>query len=300
MSRTTIPAPAWPDRTAWPGRSTRRWRCSRMGAGHPLAAGPPAGGHRDLRAQPVPESAPRAPARLHHTLEAMLALTFGTPAEVDRAARGINAIHDRVNGTLRAPAGPFPCGHYYSAHDPELLRWVHATLLETFPLVYELYVGPLTAAEKDRYCAEASGLEPLLGLPHGYLPRSTDELRASMATTYASGAIVVGRRRAGWRGDRQSPLATVPRATGLAGGPAYRRAAPAGDPGGLWISLGAAPGGRAAARTAALTRGCCRSSRSWPGTGRRPGGVEPGPCAHRADGERVLEGTVVDGTVVLE
>ncbi len=130
--------------------------------------------------------------RLHHTLEAMLALTFGTPAEVDRAARGINAIHDRVNGTLRAPAGPFPCGHYYSAHDPELLRWVHATLLETFPLVYELYVGPLTAAEKDRYCAEASGLEPLLGLPHGYLPRSTDELRASMATTYASGAIVVG------------------------------------------------------------------------------------------------------------
>lgn len=130
--------------------------------------------------------------RLRHTVEAMLALTFGTPAEVARAAGAINAIHDRVNGTLPAPVGPFRSGQHYSAHDPELLRWVHATLLDTFPLVYELFIGPLSAAEKDRYCVEASGIEPLLGMPHGYLPRSTAELRAYMAATYAGGTICVG------------------------------------------------------------------------------------------------------------
>ncbi|MGH2353747.1 MAG: oxygenase MpaB family protein [Chloroflexota bacterium] len=129
--------------------------------------------------------------RLRHTLRAMLALTFGTREQVAQAARGINAIHDRVHGSLSKPAGPFPAGHGYSAHDPSLLRWVHATLLDTFPRVYELYVGPLSQEEKDRYCAEASGIEALLGIPDGYLPRSTAELRAYMNAMYASGEIAV-------------------------------------------------------------------------------------------------------------
>ena len=131
--------------------------------------------------------------RLRRTLDAMLALTFGTAGDVARAARGINAIHDHVHGRLPEAAGPFPAGHAYSAHDPELLRWVHATLLDTFPLVYEMYVGPLTEEEKDRYCAEASGLEPLLGIPEGYLPRSTAELREYMARMFAGGELTVSR-----------------------------------------------------------------------------------------------------------
>jgi uncharacterized protein (DUF2236 family) len=138
--------------------------------------------------------------RLRHTLGAMLALTFGSAEEIHRAARGINAIHDRVNGTLSESSGPFGAGHRYSAHDPALLRWVHATLLDSLPLAYERFVGPLTAEEKDRYCAEASGMELVLGIPSGYLPRDTAALRAYMEGMYASGEIVVGetaRRLAG-------------------------------------------------------------------------------------------------------
>jgi uncharacterized protein (DUF2236 family) len=130
--------------------------------------------------------------RLRHTLQAMLDLTFGTPDEVLRAARGINAIHDRVEGALPAAEGPFPAGRRYSAHDPALLRWVHATLLDSLPLAYERFVGPLTAAERDAYCAEASGIEPLLGLPSGSLPRDTAALRRYMDGMYAGGEIVVG------------------------------------------------------------------------------------------------------------
>jgi uncharacterized protein (DUF2236 family) len=130
------------------------------------------------------------PGRLRRTIDTMLALTFGTPEQVAWAARGINAIHDRVNGRLGEGAGVVPAGTAYSAHDPALLRWVHATMLDVFPRTYELYVGPLTADEKDRYCAEASGMAPLLGIPDGYLPASTAELRAYMAEMLAGGEIV--------------------------------------------------------------------------------------------------------------
>jgi uncharacterized protein (DUF2236 family) len=121
----------------------------------------------------------------------MLSLTFGTPDQVQRAASGIRAIHDRVHGSLGESAGPFASGGAYSAHDPELLRWVHSTMLDLLPRTYELFVGPLSSYEKDAYCAEASGVEPLLGMPDGFLPRSQPELHDYWEQMLASGEIVV-------------------------------------------------------------------------------------------------------------
>ena len=129
--------------------------------------------------------------RLWRTLNVMFDLTFGLPHEVQRAADAINAIHDRVHGELRQASGPFEAGQRYSAHDPELLRWVHCTMLEVFPRAYRLYVGPLADSEWDRYCAEASRVEPLLGVPKGFLPNSLPALRAYLRETLASGAIAV-------------------------------------------------------------------------------------------------------------
>ena len=82
--------------------------------------------------------------RLHRTLEAMLQLCFGTEREALAAAARINATHDHVHGRLSHAAGIFPKGTPYSAHDPALLAWVHATLLEMNLRAYELFVGPLT------------------------------------------------------------------------------------------------------------------------------------------------------------
>lgn len=130
-------------------------------------------------------------ARLRRTVDAMLALTFGTPEEAAHVAAGINAMHGLVHGRLREPQGLFPAGTAYAATDPALLRWVHATLVDSSLLAYELYVGPLTPEERDRYCAEASGIEPLLRIPAGFLPRSTAELHRYLARTLASGEIAV-------------------------------------------------------------------------------------------------------------
>ncbi len=129
--------------------------------------------------------------RLDRTLAAMLALTFGTEDERQRAAAGIRAIHARVHGRLPEAAGRFGAGTPYSAEDPALLGWVHATLVDSFLLTHEWYVDPLAPGERDRYCAEAAGIEPLLGIPAGALPRDTAALRAYMDAMLAGDTIAV-------------------------------------------------------------------------------------------------------------
>ena len=129
--------------------------------------------------------------RLHRTLGAMLALTFGPDDAAAGAAARINAIHDRVHGHLDRAAGGEPAGAPYSAHDPELLAWVHATLLDSFLGAYRLFVGPLSGADADRYCAEASAIEARLGIPAGRLPRTEAALCAYLEAMLAGGAIEV-------------------------------------------------------------------------------------------------------------
>ncbi len=120
--------------------------------------------------------------RLARTLDAMLVLTFGSPAEADAVARRINAIHDRVRGDGELP---------YSAHDPALLRWVHATLVDSFLRAYELYVGPLTPAEKEQYVVEATAIEPRLGIPSGFLPRTASALTRYMEEMLTGPDLVI-------------------------------------------------------------------------------------------------------------
>ena len=128
-------------------------------------------------------SLPARARRLRSTVAAMQSLTFGGTEEMIAAAAAINVIHDRVNGRADGVA--------YSAHDPHLLRWVHAALIESILLTYELTVGPLTPGERDDYCAEAAIMEPLLGMPAGWLPRDAASLAGYMRGMHASGALVV-------------------------------------------------------------------------------------------------------------
>ena len=128
--------------------------------------------------------------RLQSTVGAMLSLTFGDTEQMITAAAGINMIHDRVRG--RVPPSPgLRTPDTYSAHDPDLQRWVHATLLESIPLTYELLVAPLTPRERDQYFSEAAIMEPLLGMPDGWLPRDGMQLDTYMRDMVSSGGLVV-------------------------------------------------------------------------------------------------------------
>jgi uncharacterized protein (DUF2236 family) len=129
--------------------------------------------------------------RLHRTLGAMLALTFGEPEAAQQVADRINAIHEHTNGQLPRAEGAFAEGTPYSACDPALLGWVHATLVDSFLRAYELYVRPLCPDERDAYCAESAGIETLLRIPMGSLPRSVADLEAYMTRKLGGGEIRV-------------------------------------------------------------------------------------------------------------
>jgi uncharacterized protein (DUF2236 family) len=104
-------------------------------------------------------------------------LTFGSSATALRAARTINRLHKHVHGTLPAQAGAYSGGTPYDARDPELLLWVHATLIDTILLMYPLFVGPLSTGEQEQYYQESKAMGRLLGLSSAHMPRTVRDLQ---------------------------------------------------------------------------------------------------------------------------
>jgi uncharacterized protein (DUF2236 family) len=123
-----------------------------------------------------------AVSRMHGTIGAMLALTFGDEPRRDTTLSHIRSIHRRVNGTLASQAGRFPAGTPYSAEDPHLLLWVHATVLESIAHTYQLLVAPLDRGALDALCHESAPTLLALGGEAATAPRSWAAL-----TTYIEG-----------------------------------------------------------------------------------------------------------------
>jgi uncharacterized protein (DUF2236 family) len=130
--------------------------------------------------------------RVRGTVGAMLDITFGSPDDAREAIDRINRIHDRVHGRLTEAVGIYPAGTPFTARDPTLLCWVHATLLESMVVAYELLVDRLTQDEKDAYAAEAAWLPAALGAGPDFVPATWADIQAFMAARYSSGEIAVG------------------------------------------------------------------------------------------------------------
>lgn len=143
--------------------------------------------HSNFRAAPW-----AAARRLKNTVCSMLALTFGNDAEREHALERIRAIHRRVHGRLADDVGPFRAGTRYSAENPALILWVHATLLESVLTFFEAIVTPLSTAERTAYCVEAAPIAADLGAQKSDVPQSWQTLRAYLRRMYGSDQIVVG------------------------------------------------------------------------------------------------------------
>jgi uncharacterized protein (DUF2236 family) len=153
---------------------------------HPLVAAGVAG-HSSFRDSPVASAR-----RLHQTVRAMLGLSFGTESERARVIGEIRGIHRRVNGRLSQPVGVFPAGTKYSAEDPDLLLWVHATLLDSVVLVYGDLVAGVSPEDCDAYCRDAASVAIALGARPAEVPRDWVSLSRYMERMYASGVLSVG------------------------------------------------------------------------------------------------------------
>jgi uncharacterized protein (DUF2236 family) len=152
----------------------------------------------------------QAARRAHQTIGAMLSLVFGDDAERNETLDRIRAIHRKVNGTLTHAAGPFPAGTRYSAEDPALLLWVHATLADSTADIYGRLVRPLTEPELDTLCVEAIPTLVELGGDGATAPRTWRAMRAYIDEMLASGVLAVSAE-----GREIGEAVLSPRAAGL-------------------------------------------------------------------------------------
>lgn len=130
--------------------------------------------HSDFRAHPL--------RRLRRTILMTMAIVFGDRETALAAARGVNQVHLRVKG------------RDYRALDPELLLWVHATLMDTALVTYETFVKPLLAGEREDFYQEFKLLGQLLGIPPDRFPATLRDFDAYLLEMMEGGALRVDAR----------------------------------------------------------------------------------------------------------
>jgi len=101
--------------------------------------------------------------RLYRTLDVTLKIAFGEPQAARAASQELRRAHRRVTGHDDR-------GQPYRALDPELLLWVHATLIDTSLTIYERYVAPLTPRERSLYYGEMKKLGEAYAIPRSAMP----------------------------------------------------------------------------------------------------------------------------------
>ena len=129
--------------------------------------------------------------RLAHTLRALYLVTFGSKAEADRAAGVVQAVHARIRGTTENPLGIFAAGTRYSADDPQLMLWVHATLVHASLSAYQRFEGGLTVPEQESYYSEMSTVARLFGTPAEVIPPTLADFRTYFSAQIDSPTIQV-------------------------------------------------------------------------------------------------------------
>jgi uncharacterized protein (DUF2236 family) len=129
--------------------------------------------------------------RLGRTLRALYLIAFGTKAEAEAAGAAVQAVHAHVHGRTRTRLGRFPPGTAYAADDPELMLWVHATLVGAALSAYQRFERPLTPEEQRRYYREMAVVAQLFGTPAAAIPSSLDEFREYFDAQIAGDTLAV-------------------------------------------------------------------------------------------------------------
>ena len=105
--------------------------------------------------------------RLERTVRWVTVVCFGTTQEAERVSSRVGGLHRRVAGTLPAAnaTSRVSPGTAYSAGDRTLLRWVHASFVDTMLVAHDSLVGGLSRAERDTFVREWDEVARRMGLP---------------------------------------------------------------------------------------------------------------------------------------
>jgi uncharacterized protein (DUF2236 family) len=126
--------------------------------------------HSDFRADPM--------LRLRRTLTTMWSIVFDEAGRARASLGRVKAIHTRVRGSFGGEGGP---SISYEALDPQLLLWVHATLVDSALLAYDRFVARLTSAEQREYYELTKKLAALFEIPGALIPPCLESFRGYVA-----------------------------------------------------------------------------------------------------------------------
>lgn len=108
--------------------------------------------------------------RLLRTADYVGTVTFGTGSEVAAVGARVRRLHATVSGTDPRT------GVSYNAADPELLRWVHCSEVESFATAYRRGGGRLTDEDLDTYYDEQRCAAQVVGIDPATVPGSRGEM----------------------------------------------------------------------------------------------------------------------------
>ncbi|TDC35739.1 DUF2236 domain-containing protein [Micromonospora sp. 15K316] len=108
--------------------------------------------------------------RLVRTATYVATTVYGTTAEAEAAGARLRRLHERLRAT-----DPIS-GERFRIDEPELLRWVHVTEVESFLDTARRAGLPLTPAEADGYYTEQRRAATLVGLDPATVPGTAAEV----------------------------------------------------------------------------------------------------------------------------
>jgi uncharacterized protein (DUF2236 family) len=130
--------------------------------------------------------------RLARTMQAVYGVIYGTPGDAARIGEAVRLSHTRVHGLLGESIGLYAAGTPYHAEDPELLLWVHATLVDTALEVHERFVGPVSRADRVAFHDDMRVVGEAFGVPPNVMPATYEDFTHYVRTTLASDVLAVG------------------------------------------------------------------------------------------------------------
>jgi uncharacterized protein (DUF2236 family) len=130
--------------------------------------------------------------RARRTFDSMYQIHFGDLDQALEAAARVRKRHCPVHGVVSRDAAPAKAGVRYSARDPELLQWVHATLIDTAIVTYDALVGPLGAEEREAYYQESKLTGLVLGVDTARMPADYPAFQRYVAAMLAGSELSVG------------------------------------------------------------------------------------------------------------
>jgi uncharacterized protein (DUF2236 family) len=129
--------------------------------------------------------------RLYRTMGAMWSIVFDEVPAARASLEQVKNVHRRIHGII-SPAESEPLGTPYDALDVKLLLWVHATLIDSAMVAYDLFVKRLAPDEKARYYDDSKNLAHLFEIPETLVPTSLVDFDRYMDRMLGGNEIAVG------------------------------------------------------------------------------------------------------------